>query len=167
VESLLFASNEPVSFQKLRDAIATYYPVTPPALREAITTLAASYEQQGRSFLLQEIAQGYVLRTRAPFAPYVEALCGEKRSEKLSPAANEVLAIIAYRQPITRPQIEALRGVECGGVIHTLLERQLISPAGKLEAPGRPTLFATTKYFLQHYGLHTINDLPSLQTFVE
>jgi segregation and condensation protein B len=167
VEALLFVSSEPIPLQKLRDAVAAYHPVTPNALRDALTELASDYEREERSFLLEEIAHGYALRTRALFAPYLDVLCGERRSDRLSPAATEVLAIIAYRQPITRPQVEALRGVDCSGVIHTLLERGLIAPAGKLEAPGRPTLFATTKVFLSHYGLRDIADLPPLASLEE
>lgn len=167
VEALLFTASEPLSFQRLRDAVATYHPVTAQVLRDALAALTVDYEQEGRAFHLEEIAHGYVLRTRALFAPYLEALWGERRSERLSAAATEVLAIIAYRQPITRPQVEALRGVDCSGVIQTLLERQLITPAGKLEAPGRPTLFATTRQFLAHYGLRTIEGLPPLTSLIE
>lgn len=162
VEALLFTASEPVALQRLREAVASYHPVTLEGLRTALDTLKGEYESQKRAFALEELAEGYILRTRPHLAPYLEAFVGEKRLEKLSPAATEVLAIIAYRQPITRPQVEALRGIDCSGVIHTLLERQLIATAGRLEAPGRPSLFVTTKQFLVYYGLKSLKELPSL-----
>ncbi len=162
VEALLFASSEPLSFQKIRDILSETHPVSPGTLRQALMELALDYEKQARAFSLQEVANGFVLRTRAAMAPYLDALMRDRRAEKLSQAAAEVLAIIAYRQPITRPQIEGIRGVDCSGVVQTLLERQLIAAAGKLEAAGRPTLYATTKEFLQHYGLRSLSDLPQL-----
>ena len=96
-------------------------------------------------------------------SPYIEAIGVSRRGEKLSQAAAEVLAIIAYKQPITRPQIDAIRGVDSSGTIYNLLERQLIEPLGKLEAPGRPTLFGITKNFLEHFGLKDVKQLPPLQ----
>lgn len=165
VEALLFAANEPITFQKLRDIIAEFQPVTPQTLRLALKELNEDYQKHGNAFLLEEIAQGYVLRTRATFSQYLDALFRERRSERLSPAATEVLAIIAYRQPITRSQVESIRGVDCTGVIQTLLERQLITQVGKLEAPGRPTLLGTTKEFLCHYGLRDTRELPTITLF--
>lgn len=162
VEALLFCASEPLSLQKLRDTIAPYYPVTPESLKQALASLSSDYEREQRAFVLEEIAHGYVLRSRPLFAPYLDALCGERMASRLSPAATEVLAIIAYRQPITRPQIEAFRGVDCSGVIQTLVDRKLIITAGKLDAPGRPTLFATTKEFLKHYGLRDLSQLPNV-----
>lgn len=164
VEALLFASGEPLSFQKMRDIIAEFNPITSPLLRHALMELAVDYEKRESSITLAEVANGFVLRTRPSMNEYLEILFRDRRAERLSPAATEVLAIIAYRQPITRPQIEAIRGVDCSGVTQTLLERQLITPMGRLEAPGRPTLFGTTKEFLLHYGLRDLNDLPALNS---
>ncbi|MFA6917133.1 MAG: SMC-Scp complex subunit ScpB [Parachlamydiales bacterium] len=162
VEGLFFSSSEPLSFQKLREIIAEFHPITPATLRHILMELALEYEKQERAFALIEIANGFILRTRSHLNGYIDVLMRDRRSERLSQAAAEVLAIIAYKQPITRPQMEAIRGVDCSGVIQTLLERNLICAAGKLEAPGRPTLFETTKEFLQHYGLRDVKDLPSM-----
>ena len=101
------------------------------------------------------------MRTCEEYSPFVDLIHRNKRTEKLSQASAEVLAIIAYRQPITRPQIEAIRGVDSSGILQNLLERQLIEPTGKLEAPGRPTLYGTTKDFLQHFGLRSAEELAS------
>lgn len=162
VEGLLFSSSEPISFQKLKEIIAEFHPITPSVLRHILMELALEYEKQQRAFALIEIANGFILRTRANLNGYIDVLMRDRRSERLSQAAAEVLAIIAYKQPITRPQMEAIRGVDCSGVIQTLIDRNLICAAGKLEAPGRPTLFETTKEFLQHYGLRDVKDLPSM-----
>lgn len=162
VEALLFTSCEPLSFEKIKETIEQHYPVQTKQLRRALSELAVDYETQGRAFSLEEIARGFVLRTRELFADFIDTLYRDKRSEKLSPAALEVLAIVAYRQPITRPQIEALRGVDCSGVMQTLLERGLIATRGRLEGPGRAALYVTTSDFLRHFGLKDPSQLPHL-----
>lgn len=153
VEALLFASNEPLPLLKLREITDHFKPIPPRHLKQILTELQQDYIAQQRGFRLEEIAQGYLLRSGEEFGPYIDLLYRNKRAEKLSHASAEVLAIIAYRQPITRPQIEAIRGVDSSGIVQNLLERQLIEPVGKLEAPGRPTLYATTQDFLKHFGL--------------
>lgn len=163
IEALLFAGSEPVPFIKIREITETFAPCRPRVLRELILELQHEYLSQGRSFRLEEIAEGYVLRTCEEYGSYVEHLFTNKRTEKLSPAASEVLAIIAYRQPITRPQIDQIRGVDSSGTIYSLMERGLIEAQGKLEAPGRPTLFGVTKEFLRHFGLRDLSDLPDLE----
>lgn len=117
-------------------------------------------------YRLEEIAQGFLLRTSEEFGPYLNLLYRNKRIEKLSQAAAEVLAIIAYRQPVTRPQIDSIRGVDSTGVLQALLERQLVEPLGKLEAPGRPMLFGITKDFLKHFGLRDLQELPKIENIV-
>lgn len=159
IEAILFASPEPLPLAKIREVTDTILPLRPRQLRQIIEELKQEYLAQQRAFQLEEIAQGYVLRTYEEYASYIDLLHRQRRSEKLSHASTEVLAIIAYRQPITRPQIDAIRGVDSTGTVIQLLERQLIEPVGKLEAPGRPTLFATTKEFLKHYGLKDISEL--------
>ncbi len=163
IEALLFASNVPLAFGKIRQIVETVHPFTPREVLVLIHELKLEYEHQQRAFELVEIAEGYALRTRGDYGVYVDQLMGHKKPERLSQAATEVLAIIAYRQPITRPQMEALRGVDCSGVLTSLLERQLIEPVGKLESPGRPTLYAVTKQFLHHFGLRHIDDLKASQ----
>ena len=159
MEALLFASPDPIPLAKLREITDTILPIPPRQLRQILEELKQDYLTQQRAFKLEEIAQGYVLRTYEEYAPYLDQLHRQKRGEKLSYASTEVLAIIAYRQPITRPQIDAIRGVDSSGTIMQLLERQLIEPVGKLEAPGRPTLYGTTKEFLKHFGLKDLNEL--------
>lgn len=159
MEALLFASPDPIPLVKIREVTDTILPLRPRQLRQILDELKQEYLSQQRAFQLEEIAQGYVLRTYEEYAPYLDLLHRQKRSEKLSHASTEVLAIIAYRQPITRPQIDAIRGVDSSGTLMQLLERQLVEPIGKLEAPGRPTLYGTTKEFLKHYGLKDITEL--------
>ncbi len=161
VEALLFSSSSPLPFVKIRQIINQATSCTSRELLTLIQELKVEYESQQRAFEITEIAEGFALRTRREFGPYVDQLFGHRRPERLSQAATEVLAIIAYRQPITRPQVEALRGVDCSGVIQSLLERQLIEAVGRLETPGRPTLYGVTKQFLEHFGLKSLADLPS------
>lgn len=162
IEALLFSSSEPISFVKIREITDTIYPIKPRVIRELIQELSEEYISQQRSFRVEEIAQGFILRTCQEYGPYIDLMYRNKRTEKLTHAAAEVLAIIAYRQPITRPQIEAIRGVDSSGIVQTLLERQLIEPVGKLEAPGRPTLYSITKDFLKHFGLRDLKELPQV-----
>jgi segregation and condensation protein B len=161
VEALLFSCPEPLSIQKIREVTDTFSALAPRHLRRILEELQQEYISQQRAFRLEEIAQGYVLRTHEEYAPYIEILQRQKRGEKLSPAGTEVLAIIAYRQPITRPQIDAIRGVDSSGTLMQLLERQLVETQGKLEAPGRPTLYVTTKEFLKHFGFKDHEDFRS------
>jgi len=163
IEALLFASSEPLSFMKIREITDSYYPVKPKMLRQLIEEIQQDYMIQKRAFRLDEIAQGFILQSSEEFRPYIEQLYRNKRTEKLSHAATEVLAIIAYRQPITKPQIEAIRGVDSTGIIQSLLERGLIEAVGKLDVPGRPTLYGITKDFLSHFGLKDLNDLPKFE----
>lgn len=159
IEALLFSSNEPLPFTKIREITDTIYPFSPKELNAIIQELQYEYQLQQRAFRLEEIAQGFCLRTCEEHFPYIELLGRNKRTEKLSHAATEVLAIIAYKQPITRTQIEAIRGVDSSGTLANLLERQLIQPVGKLEAAGRPTLYGITQEFLKHYGLRDVKEL--------
>lgn len=159
IEALLFSSNDPIPLPKLREITDTVVPLKPRQLRQILEELEQDYISTQRAFRLEEIAQGYVLRTYETYAPYIELLYRQKRGEKLSHAATEVLAIIAYRQPITRPQIESIRGVDSSGTLAQLLERNLVEPVGKLETPGRPTVYGTTKEFLKHFGLKNLADL--------
>lgn len=161
IEALLFASPDPLPLPKIREVTDTILPIPPRQIRQILDELKQEYLGQQRSFQLEEIAQGYVLRTYEDYAPYLDLLHRQKRGEKLSHASTEVLAIIAYRQPVTRPQIDAIRGVDSSGSLMQLLERQLIEPMGKLEAPGRPTLYGTTREFLKHFGLKDLSELTS------
>lgn len=159
IEALLFASPEPLSFQKIREILETKLPLKPKIVKDALEDLQDDYIYQQRSFRLEETAEGYLLKTTEEFAPFIEQLFRNKRVEKVSQAQAEVLAIIAYKQPITKPEIDSIRGVDCSGTLHILLERQLIQAMGKQEAPGRPTLYGITSHFLSHYGLKDLSEL--------
>lgn len=159
IEALLFASSEPLPLTKIREVTDQLTPLKPKILKDIILDIQSDYITQQRGFRLDEIAQGYLLRSCEEFSSYIELLYRNKRGEKLSQAAAEVLAIIAYKQPITRPQIESIRGVDSTGVVTSLLERGLIAVVGKLEAPGRPSLYGITNEFLAHFGLKGIEEL--------
>ncbi|MFG0327692.1 MAG: SMC-Scp complex subunit ScpB [Phycisphaerales bacterium JB037] len=129
-------------------------------ISDAIDQLNDEYARSGRSFRIEAVAGGYRVMTRPEFASVVGALHATKGSHRLSRAAIETLAIIAYRQPITRATIEAIRGVACGEVLRTLLDRKMIKVAGRAEELGRPMLYGTTRQFLDAFGLGSLKDLP-------
>lgn len=160
IEALLFASSAPISLQKMREIIETQYFTTPQKLRYVLESLQEECIVQQRAYRLEESDEGYAFRTCIELAPFVAELVRNRRGEKLTQASLEVLAIIAYKQPITKPEIEAIRGVDCSGIVQNLVERGLVEPRGRLEAPGRPTLFNTTSDFLKYFGLKDIKDLP-------
>lgn len=156
IEALLFVSDGPVELRTLARTLG----VTMTVLGGAIEELRVQLE--GRGLLLQTGPDGAQLITAPHAASYIEALLGIEQQRKLSNAALETLAIIAYRQPVTRATIESIRGVSSDGAMQTLRARGLIEDAGRSQAPGRPTLFATTQRFLEHFGLRTAQDLPDL-----
>lgn len=160
IEAILFASGEPITVQKMREIVESTHPVSTKELKVILEIMEAEYNDQSRAFGLEHIADGYVLRTRPAYSPYVKLLFANKRKERLSQASLETLAIIAYKQPVTKAQIELIRGVDCSGVLQHLQERALIEVCDRLEAPGRPALFATTREFLKHFGLKSLTDLP-------
>ena len=159
VEAILFASDRPVSVRALLEAIPE---ADEEALHAALVELSERYESPTSGVGLQELADGYQLTTRPSLSVYVERFLVGRRRARLSRAALETLATIAYRQPITRGEIEDLRGVDCGQVIHTLLTRELITVKGRSEALGRPLLYGTTPEFLTYFGLRSMGDLPNL-----
>jgi segregation and condensation protein B len=163
LESLLFASGEPVSLARLA---AVLDQVTREAIRKALAELKADFHREGRGVMLEEVAGGYQLRTPREHALYVRKLLAA-RPPRLSRPMMETLAIIAYRQPITRPEIEQLRGVDSGAVLETLTERRLVKIAGRKEAPGRPIMYATSAEFLQTFGLKDLESLPDLSELRE
>lgn len=163
IEALLFSSPDPIGFMKLREILESVHPLKPRQLRDLILELQFEYLTQKRSYRLEEIPEGFVLRTCEEFCPYVELLFRNKRTERLSQASAEVLAIIAYKQPITRPQIEAIRGVDSTGIVQNLLDRELIEVVGKYEGPGRASMLAVTQKFLAHFGLKDHDDLPPIE----
>lgn len=157
IEALLFASQSPLSAADLVRADAA---LDEEQIERAITELRAEYDREGRAFGIFEIAGGYQLLTRPEFAPYLERLETLSLPARLSTPALETLAIIAYRQPVGRAEIEEIRGVGAGAVLRTLQERELIEVTGRAEGLGRPLLYGTTRRFLEHFGFQSLADLP-------
>jgi len=127
-----------------------------------VGTLNDEYAATNRSFRIETLAGGYRIMTRPEFAPFLATFHRQKVSSKLSRAAVESLAIVAYKQPLTRAQLEAIRGVACGEVLRSLMDRRLVTIKGRAEELGRPMLYGTTKGFLDRFGLASIKDLPSI-----
>ncbi|HHW06571.1 MAG TPA: SMC-Scp complex subunit ScpB [Clostridia bacterium] len=158
LECLLFASNGAVSAKELASVVG----VTEQEVEELIAALMDDYGQSGRGIQIYQVAGGYKMATKPDYAEYIEKLCRHKPSP-LSKAALETLAIIAYRQPVTRAEIEAIRGVKVDHLLSNLLEKNLIQEVGRKETPGRPILYGTTTEFLEYLGLNSIEDLPPLE----
>jgi segregation and condensation protein B len=136
--------------------------LTPARAREMVAELRAEYDAQHRAFEIWEVAGGYQIRTRPEFAGYVKQL-HQERPARLSRAALETLAVVAYKQPVTRAEVEHVRGVDAGAVLRSLLDRKLVRIAGHREVPGRPMLYGTTRRFLEVFGLERLDDLPTLR----
>ncbi len=158
-EALILASPEPIPVARLAKLIPS---CTPAKARNLVDELNAEYAAQKRAFEICEVGGGYQLRTHSEFAAYLQQL-GSTRPLRLSNAALETLAIVAYRQPVTRAEIENVRGVDAGPVLRSLLERKLVKMAGHREVPGRPMLYVTSKRFLEVFGLAQLEDLPTLR----
>lgn len=163
VEALILSSPEPISADKLA-AVVPYCKAG--EAKDLVGELNTEYAEQERAFEIWEVAGGYQIRTRAEFSGYLQQLQKE-RAVRLSPAALESLAIIAYRQPVTRAEIEEVRGVDAGATVRSLLERQMIRIAGQREVPGRPMLYATTRRFLEVFGIENLKNLPTLRELDE
>jgi segregation and condensation protein B len=159
VEALLFASEKPLS---PKDIHAVLTDTKPADIASALRVLKYEYEAMGRSFALQEVAGGFQFRTRSEFGAYVLKMM-QASPTRLSRATMETLAIIAYKQPIMRQEIERIRGVDVGGILRTLLEKDLIKIMGRENLPGRPLVYGTTKKFLEVFDLKDIDSLPKLK----
>ena len=157
IESLLFVAEEPLSIEQLKQVLSL---PDSKLIRQTLNELIADHEGRQGAFSLHEVAGGYQFRSRTEYVPWIKRLLQPKPS-RLSKAALETLAIIAYKQPMIRSDVEHLRGVDCGGVLRMLLERKLIRVLGRKEIPGRPLIYATTKQFLQVFDLKNLKDLPS------
>lgn len=162
IEALLFSSSEPVSLKKLHDVIETVEPLKKSELLDILREMQEEYLHSERAFQMDEIAEGFQLRTKSLFSAEIEHLHKGVKKEKISPAASEVLAIIAFRQPVTRAEIDEIRGVDSSAILATLQERELVEAVGKLEVAGRPTQFGTTRKFLMHYGLSSLEELKTV-----
>jgi len=159
-EALLFVSHDPLSLEKLASVLEG---VPKPSLKTAMQSLQAEFEKSGRGLQIMEVAGGYVMVTRPEQSVYIKRLAKVKPSSKVSRSALETLAIVSYKQPITRADIEKIRGVETSGVLRTLLDQKLIRIVGRQDIPGRPMLYGTGKQFLQRFGLRDLRDLPPLK----
>lgn len=164
LEALLLVAHEPLSLDRLAFVLDE---VPKAEIGKALRDLQEGYDHADRGFQLVFVAGGYQLVTRPEFGPWVKRLDKSKSAPKLSRSALESLAIIAYKQPVVRSEIEAIRGVETSGVLRTLLERKLVRIVGRKDVPGRPILYGTTRHFLQHFGLKDLSDLPPLREFKE
>lgn len=163
IEALLFASERPLTVEQIKQAFDEK--LSDQDVSESLQALKADYETQGRGFRLFEIAGGYQLVTDPRFGSYLKKFYQEREKKRLSQASLETLSVIAYRQPVTRADIEFIRGVNVDGAIKTLLEKGLVKIVGRKEVPGRPMLYGTTKEFLDHFGLSAVKDLPSLAEY--
>lgn len=162
VEAALMAGDEPLPAKRLVLAAG----LTDVAeARQLIERLSDLYDRDGTAFQVEEVAGGYQLLTRPEYHPWVSRLRRAGAEVRLTPAARETLAIVAYRQPINRAEVEKIRGVQCGEVLHQLMEKGLVRIAGREETLGRPVLYGTTRRFLRIYGLKSLKDLPAAEGF--
>ncbi|MBW2366359.1 MAG: SMC-Scp complex subunit ScpB [Deltaproteobacteria bacterium] len=157
IECLLFVADSPLGIERFKDILEE---ADSKKIRTALNSLCREYDEKGSGLILNEIAGGYQIRTRPEYNEYVKRLL-QPNPQRLSKAALETLAIIAYKQPIIRSDIEHLRGVDCGGVLRMLMEKKLVRVLGRKEIPGRPLIYATTKHFLEVFELRDLKDLPS------
>ena len=164
LEALLFVSGEALPLARLTTVIGA---VSKAEVEQALNLLSQQLAQDGRGIQLVKLAGGYRLVTKPDYAPWLKRLDKAKAAQKLSRSALESLAIVAYKQPLVRAEIEEIRGVETSGVLRTLLERKLVRIVGRKEVPGRPIMYGTTKFFLEHFGLQDLTQLPPLREFKE
>lgn len=160
VEALLFISRRPLSAREIRSILEEFPGIGEGTVRSMVEALKTEYAEGGKSFTIVELAGGYQIRTLPEYARWAARLFKGKRRERLSKPALETLAIIAYRQPITRAEIEVIRGVNVDGVMSTLLEKGLIRIRGRKEVVGRPYLYGTSNRFLENFGLKSLDGLP-------
>ncbi len=160
LEALLFVSGDPLPVKRLADVVEQ----EPEAIRELLDEMAQEYEEDSRrGMALMEVAGGFQFRSSPQLAPYVHRFLERKRMVTLTGPALETLAIVAYRQPLARAEIEAIRGVSVDGVLRSLLDKRLLKVAGVGDGPGKPNLYGTTKAFLEQFGLRSLEDLPPIE----
>jgi segregation and condensation protein B len=164
LESLLFSSDAPLTVPRIREIIPE---LKPKEIEGAVTTLNEQYQKSGRTFEIREIAGGYQLFTLPEYSDYIDKLSQTKQRSRLTQKALETVAIIAYKQPLTKHEIEEIRGVNVDGVMKTLLSRNLVTISGRAKAPGSPFLYITTRRFLDYFGLKALEDLPKLKEIDE
>jgi segregation and condensation protein B len=160
VEAMLFASDVPLDADRIREVLDLENAA---AARELVTELVARYQAEPRGLAIVEVGGGYRMVTRPELAPWLVRLTRARTRVRLSRPALETLAIIAYKQPVSRPELDAMRGVNSDAVLDNLLERRLIRIGGRKDAPGRPFLYETTREFLVAFGLRDLTDLPRVE----
>ncbi len=157
-EAVLFSGGEPMSIERF----AQVFDISPEEVTETMAALAAKLKKAGSGLELVRMENTYQLATKTQYAEYIKKMFDIRRRTPLSPAALEVLAVVAYNQPVTKSFIEQVRGVDCSGVVTTLVEKGLIEERGRLELPGKPLLYGTTKNFLRCFSLNDLSELPPL-----
>ena len=163
VESILFANPEPVAAKAIAASIneaADFYVVSADEVDQAIIELNYEYDERMRAFRIEKTGGGYTFTTRQQYHPWLKHIQHRNAYRKVSQSALEALAIIAYRQPITKPEVDHIRGVDSGYIVRQLLQKNLIEVFGRSDGPGRPLLYKVTEDFLHHFGINSINDLP-------
>jgi segregation and condensation protein B len=164
IEALLFANEKPLTIEQIRIVCDN---MEANEVRRLLEELKSDYEQSNRGIRIAEIAGGFQMITAANFAPFLKKFFKERHVERLSKPALETLAIIAYKQPLTRLEIESLRNVNVDGVMKSLLEKNLIRISGRKKAAGRPFVYGTTKQFLEYFGLKSLEELPKMEEFIK
>ena len=162
IEALLFASEKPLTIEQVKNVLDN---LEGQQIRQLIEELRAEYEQSNRGIRITEIAGGFQMVTQPTLAVFLKKLFKSRHVERLSKPALETLAIIAYKQPVTKLEIESLRNVNVDGVVRNLLDKDLIRIAGRRKAPGRPFVFGTTRQFLEYFGLKSLGELPKIEEF--
>ncbi len=164
IEALLFVSEKPLAVEQIKDVLDN---LEAGQIRQILEELNSEYEKTNRGIRIAEVAGGFRMITPSTLAPFLKKLHRQRRKDRLSKPALETLAIIAYKQPLTKLDIESLRNVSADGVIDSLLEKGLIRITGRKKAPGRPFVFGTTRTFLEYFGLKSLDDLPKMEKFPE
>lgn len=164
VEAVLLTTDKSVKPAQIADAVgeALGVDIDSDGIRKAVEELNSSYATTGRAFTIETIAGGFRIMAKPEFAGLLASFHGHRASSRLSRAALETLSIVAYRQPVTRAEIESIRGVACGEVLRSLMDRRLVTIAGRAEELGRPMLYGTTRDFLTQFGLANLKDLPEI-----
>jgi len=158
IEALLFASPDPLPIRAMRGVFGEE--VTVETLKEALELLQERTSADGRGVVLAEVAGGWQFLTREEYFPWVRRIARTRAEEKITPAAIETLATVAYKQPVTRAEVDAIRGVLSGPIVRSLMDRGLVRVVGRAELPGAPFLYGTTRRFLEHFGLKSVKELP-------
>ncbi len=162
IEAMLFVSDKPLFVNEIKGVLEEF---DSRDIKDVVSELVREYEEQQRAFSIKEIAGGFQIVTDPVLAPWLKKLYKTSGSDRLTGPSLETLAIVAYKQPVTKPEIEAIRGVNVDGVLKTLIEKNLVRIAGRKETVGRPVLYGTTSEFLQYFGLSSLKELPNLEEF--